>query len=219
MSLTSGGSTYSVDKASFESENGGTFTVQYNPTEFKFDKQMSWSPSEEQGRVDKLEFQKANPATLQMELTFDTTLTDEDVRTSWVDNLVALMNIDTDAQSGEQTSLDKQRPPKVTFHWKDFEFLGVVETLGVSYIYFGSDGTPQRAKVTIKMKEWESGDAAASGGGASDGTRMFELQAGETVASKAQELGIDTRTLAEQNNSDNPMEDTLDAVVFDGSAK
>ena len=94
MGETSGGS--GVSKAVFfaEGSGGGTqsFTVQYNPKDFKFDKKVSWKPSEEQGQESTLEFQKATPANMSMELIFDTTHDKSDVRTVWVHQLLALTN-------------------------------------------------------------------------------------------------------------------------------
>ena len=70
MAEASGGS--GVSKAVFfaEAEGGASksFTVQYNPKDFKFDKKVSWKEHDDQGQEGSLEFQKATPATMSMEL-------------------------------------------------------------------------------------------------------------------------------------------------------
>ncbi len=43
------------------------------------------------------------------------------------------------------------RPPICAFVWKDFEFMGAVTSMDVEFLLVDSDGTPKRAKVTMKM--------------------------------------------------------------------
>ena len=87
--LTSGG------KASFiDLDLGRTFSVQYNPKEFKVDKAVSWKEHDDQGQTNAgLEFQKGAPLIVTMELLFDTTHDGSDVRER-VQGLMAFTNAD-----------------------------------------------------------------------------------------------------------------------------
>ena len=219
MAEASGGS--GVSKAVFfaEAEGGASksFTVQYNPKDFKFDKKVSWKEHDDQGQEGSLEFQKATPATMSMELIFDTTHDKSDVRTAWVNRLLSLTNPVVKPVGGQAGQLDKARPPKVTFAWGKFEMFGVIESLNVSYMMFSSEGTPLRAKVAIKMKEWSpenyaDGDAGPRAGYGSAPTKLVTVQAGETLASLAARTGVPAKKLAEDNGWDNPLEDVKAGV-------
>ena len=108
-----------MNKARFDVENSGFFEVQYNPENFKVDRSASWKESEDQGTLSGLEFQKLAPATISMELTFDTTITGDDVRTAWVNRLVDTLQpkvrFTAEEGQGQGQPLEKVRPPKVTF--------------------------------------------------------------------------------------------------------
>ena len=147
-------STNKPTKASFTSldDTSKTFTVQFNPKELKFDKKGSWQDKEEQGGESDVEFKKGNPATLSMELHFDTTLSmtggsAQSVKDKWVLGLLQFQTIEVDGEG------NTKRPHFVTFGWNNFSFVGFFESLMVTYTMFASDGTPVRAKVTAKMKE------------------------------------------------------------------
>ena len=219
MAEASGGS--GVSKAVFfaESSGGGSksFTVQYNPKDFKFDKKVSWKEHDDQGQEGSLEFQKATPATMSMELLFDTTHDKSDVRTVWVNRLLSLTNPVVSPVGGEAGNIEKSRPPKVTFAWGKFEMFGVIESLNVSYMMFSAEGTPLRAKVAIKMKEWSpenyaDGEAGARSGYGSAPIKLVTVQAGETLTSLAAKHGVDPKKLAADNGCDNPLEDVKAGV-------
>jgi hypothetical protein len=219
MGEASGGS--GVSKAVFTAEGtcGGetSFCVQYNPKDFKFDKTVTWSPQADAGKEATLEFQKVTPASMSMELIFDTTHDQSDVRTVWVNRLLSLTNPVVRPTGGEAGNIEKARPPVVTFKWGAFEMKGVIESLNVSYMMFSSSGTPLRAKVSVKMKEWrpenfDDGEAGARAGYGSAPVQLVTIQAGETVASLAAKHGMDPKKLAEDNGWDNPLEDVKAGV-------
>jgi hypothetical protein len=205
MSEASGGN---VEKAFFWNVDlEEYFEVQYNPKDFKFNKQVSWKEHDDQGKVGSLEFQKSSPATLVVELMFDTTKDLADVRKVWVNKLLELLNAEFTPTSGEGESMDKERPPIVWFFWGNFDFYGVIESVDVTYLMFASDGNPLRAKVNVKMKEWETESYTASGsseGYDSSPVSLVTLQAGETVSSVALRLGTTTQAICEDNNIDDP---------------
>ncbi len=226
-------------KATFSLLEGGsagtTFTVQYNPKEFKVDKKVAWKEVEEQGKSKSpLEFQKGSPRTLTMELYFDNTHMESptSVYDDWVEKLLAATNVDT-SPSGESSSSDKQRPTSVLFEWGGFELTGVVESITTTYVYFSAEGTPLRAKCQVKMKEWEppafsAGDTGSqtnisydgrsdvSGGyqGANTDSRpnkkgsspkIVTTTAGQTPQDVANEHNTTPQKICEDNGIDNPL--------------
>tara|TARA_B100000575_G_C23116318_1_gene645362 strand:- start:678 stop:1394 length:717 start_codon:yes stop_codon:yes gene_type:complete len=219
MAEASGGS--GVSKAIFVAEGGKSFAVQYNPKDFKFDKSVTWQPHKDQGTESPLEFQKVNPATMAMELIFDTTHDQSDVRTVWVNRLLSLTNPDVKPIGGEAGTIDKSRPPIVDFIWGDFKMKGVFESLNVSYMMFSSTGTPIRAKVSLKMKEWKpgrfaDGEPGPRAGYGSAPTQLVTVQAGDTASSLAHKHGVPVKKLCEDNGWDNPLEDVkagIQAVI------
>lgn len=217
---TGGGS---VEKAWFFNEDTGDwFDVQYNPKEFKFDKPVQWQMHDEQGVESTLEFQKAQPASMQVELYFDTTNDGADVRSSWVNKLLKLTNPEVTPTDGEAAELGKQRPPRVSFIWGEFELIGVIEAVNVTYMMFGSDGTPLRARVSVKMKEWTPTNDYAGGGGSggygSTPVKLVQLQAGQTITAVALANGTSAQAIADANGIDDPIDGAQagDTLVIPG---
>ena len=178
--------------------------------DFKFDKKIDWKPHDSQGKEPALEYQKPSPATMSMELMFDTTVDKSDVRTAWVNKLLALTNPSVKPTTGEAGKHDKGRPPTVTFVWGQFQMLGVIESLNVSYLMFSSEGTPLRAKVQVKMKEWVINEYKDGTGGQAYGSspvQLITVNPGDTASSIAAEYGSSWRAVADANGWDNPLED------------
>jgi hypothetical protein len=206
MSATSGGS---VSKAWFWNEDTGDwFDVQYNPTNFKFNKKVDWKESDEQGKEAKLEYQKATPAEMSCEIVFDTTGDASDVRTVWVNNLLYLTNANISPSQGEGAKNEKKRPPKVSFIWGSFELIGVITGLDITYLMFDEWGTPLRAKVAVKMKEWapeEYSDGSDGHSYDSADIQLVTVGPGETVSAIAIQNGTSVRRICDDNNIDDPM--------------
>ena len=210
MEQASGGS---VKKAWFQSadESSYWFEVQYNPVNFQFNKPVSWAEHADQGQAGSLEFQKVTPASMSCELLFDTTRDSSDVRFSWVNKLLKFTNPEVKPKEGQAGQLSKERPHKVRFVWGEFHLLGVIEGLDVSYLMFSPEGTPLRAKVSVKMKEWTSedsysGDQTAIAGYGSAPVELVTVKPGDTITSIAQQQGVDWRELADQNSIDDPFD-------------
>lgn len=194
-----------VSKAFFWGYDGGeTFEVQYNPKELKFDKPVSWKEHDNQGKAGTLEFQKVTPATVQIELVFDTTKDNSDVRDVWINKLLSLTNPIVSPSTGESAEMGKKRPPLVRFYWGDFEFFGVIEDVNASFIMFHTNGNPLRAKVTVKMKEWTPKSNYASGGDSegydSESVQLVQLAAGQTISSLAAQYGTTAQAIGDANN-------------------
>jgi hypothetical protein len=218
---TSGGS---PAKATFEALEGkkGTFTVQYNPKEFKEDRKVSWKEVDTQGQ-DKpsLEFQQGSPRSVSMELLFDTT-TDQkvpknggsvpepqSVYTQWVEPLMSLTNVNVQPSTGESAKQRKNRPTTVLFTWGNYKLTCVVESLSTSYTLFSASGTPLRAKVQIKLKEWKQGTFAFTNGAAGfegSSIKLVEAVAGQTPSSVASEHGTTPQQICRDNGRADPLE-------------
>jgi len=222
MSATSGGD---VEKAWFYSEDTSEwFEVQYNPVNFKWDRSTSWKEHEAQGLVSGLEFQKIAPATMSFELLFDTTSTNTSVKEDWIHKFLKFTQPEvtvtsttesTNSETGEteQSTITKNRPHKCTFLWNDFELIGVIESVSVTYLMFTNDGMPVRAKATIKMKEWETDDTEyeigsdwAEGQYGSTNVKLVTASPGDTITAIALENDTSWRGIADANGIDNPME-------------
>jgi hypothetical protein len=74
----------------------------------------------------------------------DTSDTLDDVRERYVDRLRGLMNIDEELHA----------PPIVRLVWDTQVFLGVVESLSITYTLFTPRGVPLRAKLSLTLKEY-----------------------------------------------------------------
>jgi hypothetical protein len=205
------GSGGSVTKAVFKAENGVTLTVQFNPTQFQFNKASEWKEHDRAGLDSDLEFQSNKPATISMELYFDSTHDGMgDVRSKWVNTLLAMTNPSVKPKDGEAADMDKKRPPKVTFLWGRFSMIGVLTKVDATYMMFSSDGLPVRAKVSVEMKEWVMNPYSAGGGGGQLSTTPVQLVtvgAGETVSAVAMRSGMSTKEFCEANNIDDPTAD------------
>ena len=208
MTSAAGGN---VEKAWFQShDTWAWFDVQYNPVNVKFNKPVTWKEHDDQGQEGSLEFQKTSPATMEIELNFDTTGTGEDVRKAWVNRLLKLTNPEITPDDGEAANLKKGRPHVVWFTWRSFELLGVIEAVNVTYTMFSSGGDALRANVTVKMKEWVAGlynDGTGSDAYDSAPVQLVTVSAGETITAVAANSGSDWRAIAEANNIDDPLND------------
>lgn len=211
-----------MNKARFDVENSGFFEVQYNPENFKVDRSASWKEAEDQGTLSGLEFQKLAPATVSMELTFDTTVTGDDVRTAWVNRLVDTLQprvrFTAEEGEGQGQPLEKVRPPKVTFTWGDFELEGVLESLSVTYLMFSETGVPLRAKAQVKMKEFKTPEGVMVTGGGQGyvlpKVQLVQVQQGQTLSMIASMAGTTAQALADMNGISNPLDLSAGAMLM-----
>jgi len=77
-------------------------------------------------------------------LLVDTSDTLEDVRNRYVNKLRNLLRLDSDLHA----------PPIVRFVWDTQVFVGVLESLNVTYVLFTAQGVPLRAKLSVSLKEY-----------------------------------------------------------------
>jgi hypothetical protein len=120
----------------------------FNPSELSISKSVPWSPHDEsKGDNPTLEFTKAEPMELDVELLFDTYEIKENVYELYVKPLASFTLV----------MEDEKRPPMCRFAWGDQfpEFVGVITSLTTKYTMFLRNGKPVRATCSIKMKQAE----------------------------------------------------------------
>ena len=101
-------------------ESGERVKCLFNPTEYTFTKQNNYKDQKTGNNVPQIEFGGGQPATLEMELFFDTYATakssgtPKDVRKEFTDKIWKLMIVDSKLKDAKNK---KGRPPKVVFQW------------------------------------------------------------------------------------------------------
>jgi hypothetical protein len=177
----------------------------FNPKEYTLTKQNQWNPSKATGsNVPELEFSNGQPATLQMELLFDTLAERKDVREQYTNALWNLMMVDASLKPQGQD--DKPWPPRVRFQWgKTLEFKAVVTNMTQKFTLFLVDGTPVRALVNITLKQivdqkqLPKQNPTSGGGG---GEQFWTVSIGDTLMSIAYKVYGDPnrwRQIADSN--------------------
>ncbi|MCA9674519.1 MAG: LysM peptidoglycan-binding domain-containing protein [Kofleriaceae bacterium] len=130
--------------------------LRFNPTELQLAKQNTFAEVPIPGLVaPPIQYVRGASEKLSFEALVDTSDTLEDVRRTYVDAIRGLMNVDRELHA----------PPVVRLVWNGpwdtpgqgrahHEFVGVVESLNVTYTLFSAEGVPLRAKLSIALKEW-----------------------------------------------------------------
>ena len=183
-------------------ESGERVKCLFNPKEYTFSKQNNWKDQQTGKNVPQIEFGVGQPATLQMELFFDTYAhfkssgaPPKDVRKEYTDKIWKLMIVDpklTDAKN------KKGRPPKVIFSWgQTWLFKAVITSITQKFTMFIADGTPVRATLNVSFRQVEDEGALArqnpTSGGVG-GERIWTVNEGDTLGLIAyRELGDATR--------------------------
>jgi hypothetical protein len=121
-------------------------TCDFNPKEYTFSKTNKWERKKTSGgNVPQLTFGGGDPASLQMELFFDT-YTDAakgakpaDVRKEFTDKIWKLMAVDDRLKDKKSK---KARPPRVQFVWGNlWSFNAVIKQIQQKFTMFHHDGT------------------------------------------------------------------------------
>jgi nucleoid-associated protein YgaU len=191
---------------------GGEIECLFNPKEYTIQKSVQWNKPQNAGKnTSKLEFNAGSPATMQVELFFDTFERpdgDRDV-SKYTKKIFDLMKVD---DSLKDKKSKKARPPKVLFMWgtspneAKFTFQSVVQSVSAKYTLFLSNGTPVRATLNVTLLQVEDGtDLGAQNptSGGVGGERVWTVQEGETlglIAYKTLGATADWRAIARANN-------------------
>jgi nucleoid-associated protein YgaU len=172
-----------------------TIECMFNPKEYTFSKQNTWNKAKTPGKnTPPLEFGSGQPATLQLQLFFDTYSASqssgrsEDVREKYTNFLWQLMLVDPKLKN-KKTKLG--RPPRVRFQWgKTWTFNAVITSITQKFTLFLPDGTPVRATLDVTFQQLQdesllSRQNPTSGG--KGGERLWTVREGDTLASIAYE--------------------------------
>jgi nucleoid-associated protein YgaU len=184
--------------------------VLFNPKEYTFSKSNKWERKKTTGKnVPALTFGGGDPATLQMELFFDTYAgaapgtPPKDVRKEYTDKIWKLMYVDERLKDPKSK---KARPPRVRFQWgSTWSFNAVLTQIQQKFTLFAPDGTPLRATLTVSFQQEKDESTLAPqnpSSGGDGGERFCTVQAGETLGGIAyREYGQTSlwRVIAEAN--------------------
>ncbi len=125
----------------------------FNPNEYTFVKQNSWTPHPEKGGdLPRLEFAGGSSQTLTMQLFLDTTTTGGDVR-KVINKFLDFMKVNSELKD---SASNKGRPPRVEFSWGEmWSFKAVITRLTHKYTLFRDDGVPVRATLDVDFLQAE----------------------------------------------------------------
>jgi hypothetical protein len=214
MSLPSVGG--GLEKAYLLFSDGKEVPCMFNPETISISRENNWRPPgtgpfAEEGApgegVLQLAYQGAENADLSLTIWFDTTDTGKSV-TKYTGVLWSYMEIDPDTEGTPHAA-----PPTVTFHWGEYltSFPAVITNLSIKFTYFSSAGTPLRAEVELRLKQY-SADNAYGKQNPTSGTphphRVHRVQPGETLDRiSARYYGDSTRwrALAAANGVEDPL--------------
>ena len=138
---------------------------------------------------------------LTMELFFDTTWQQRDVRES-VQQVLALLERDTKTDA----------PPRLLFTWGSLQFRCVLQSVNQRYTLFLGDGRPSRAYLDVTLLEAESTTLQAPEFAAPSTGTVVPVSQGETLSHVAARTMSDPRRwreLAVINNIANPRKLTM----------
>jgi nucleoid-associated protein YgaU len=127
---------------------GDEIKVLFNPTEYSVDYSATFQETAPPGLSNPIiQFVNGNAQRLNMDLLFDT-YTDGRGQ-----NVLELTSPIT-----ELVSIDGliHAPPRVRFRWGQYEFVAVVEQVSQRLTMFLPDGTPVRAKLSVKFKQYRT---------------------------------------------------------------
>jgi nucleoid-associated protein YgaU len=159
---------------SFRPRDPNPIPLCFNPSEYQLTKENRFAEQEvRESNAPPIQFERGGAEKLTFEALVDTSDTLEDVRTKYVDRIRALMTVATDSHA----------PPVVAFEWGDRPvFLGVLETLQVTYVLFKPDGVPVRARLNLTLKEWHEprNDPPTS---SPDVDKSYVVKRGDTLSS------------------------------------
>lgn len=126
---------------------GDPVEVQFNPTTLHLQLSNQIEGGETRGRTAR-QFVGANAAVLTLDLVFDSADEGTTERPVSVREKTAIVErYVLPQQPGGET------PPKLRFQWAELVIEGIVDSVGIDFDHFASDGTPLRAKVSLSIRE------------------------------------------------------------------
>jgi len=174
--------------------------LKFNPTDYQLHKQNTFADVPIPGlESPPIQFVRGECEKLTVELLADTSDTLEDVRLRYTNKLRGLMNIQSDLHA----------PPIVRFIWDAQIFLGVVESLNITFQLFTPEGVPIRAKIATTLKEYRPAEKQTRERPtlSPDFDKAFVARAGDTLSNVAAVTYKDPgawRAIARANGIEDP---------------
>ena len=160
-----------------------SITCPFNPKELSISKSVTWQEdSVAKKDVSHWSFGGGNPASLPLDLLFDTTDTGEDVRKKYTNFLLGLLDID-ESKTDDQGN-PAQEPADCRVAWGQFmSFIAIAEKVDLTFTFFLSDGTPVRAKakMTFRQKKDETDFAGQNPTTRTEARKIWVVCEGETL--------------------------------------
>jgi hypothetical protein len=199
-------------------DSGARIECLFNPNAYTYHKTNEWVQGAGGGRnMPQLEFSRGMPATLQMQLFFDTYAQATDVRSTHTEAIWNLMLVDPALKDAKT---QRARPPRVRFQWgQSWTFDAVITSITQRFTLFLGNGTPVRATLDVTFQQSKDpADLPAQNptSGGVGGERVWTVNAGDTLAWIAfKEYGDATlwRPIAEANRLANVRRLTPGAVL------
>jgi nucleoid-associated protein YgaU len=192
--------------------SANTIVAMFNPNKLTLSRTVPW-PDQQAAKRDnpEVQFTGAIPATLGVDLLFDTYDTPEpesakrSVRTVYTDKLMHLTTVETHGGS--------HRPPVCRLQWgsQSIFFQGVLQQIQIQFTMFTLNGTPVRATASCTFKQWlpNSEDLRKQDLMSSDVAKLWVVKRGQSLATiAAAEYGDPRawRIIADANGIDNPLD-------------
>lgn len=181
-------------------EKNAIIPLHFNPAEYKLSKENTFAEIPVPGlETPPLQYVRGGAQVLTMDLLVDTSDELKDVRTEYVEKI----------QNAVRKNGKLHAPPIVKFVWANEKFQGVLASLDITYLLFHSDGTPLRAKLAVKLKEYrpvkiQLKDPATQ---SPDVEKRYIVRTGETLSSISDAVFRDPalwRELARANGITDP---------------
>jgi len=195
----------SLERAEIEILNGKhegeIIECKFNPPEYSTEKQVNYGELQATGSGASVQqFIDGQARRLSMELFFDTSEAQEDVRDEYVDKFDILVDVDPELHA----------PPICQFVWGEgLMFTALVESIDKTFTRFLRSGVPVRARVNVTFTEYKTSEYHQSeiSPESSDITKAWTVTEGDTlwlIASKEYGDPAHWRTIAEANDIQNP---------------
>lgn len=192
----------------FDQHSEMNIEVTFNPKTLSVSRTVSWQSQQAAKRdTPELQYTSADPATLSVDLFFDTYDSDKpiDQKDSVFTQTKRLLALA--AVVG-----DKHRPPVCRLQWgtQAVFFQGVLTQIDQTYTMFTELGTPVRATLKCSFKQWRSNsdDLQKQNLMSADVAKVWTVRRGQTLASIAAQEYADAsrwRDIAAANGIDDPL--------------
>lgn len=135
-----------VDGPADKGDPAEGITVQFNPGSLKVSLSNALKANEKSENQSAAQYVDKSASSLAVELIFDTSIEDEDVRSRTKAIAEAFMK---PVESGDE----QLAPKRCLFQWGAFEFVGLMQSFDETLDFFSPEGTPLRATVALKLSE------------------------------------------------------------------